>query len=555
MSSRSGEETAASAAIRARPSPLAAPEPIIAMPVSAITVRTSAKSTLMSPGRVMSSAMPCTAPCRTWFADFNASRSVVSGPSTVSSFWFGMVIRESQNLPSSAMPWSAISERLPPSISNGFVTTATVRIPSSFAICATTGAAPVPVPPPMPAVIKSISQPSTSSMMRSRSSIAACRPTSGSAPAPKPLVMLQPICRAVFTLECLSACASVLMHMKSTPSIPLATMWVTALPPPPPTPMTLITALWLYASISSNIVVAPIRRTGWLKLHLSYYRSVSSKVSLEPGAHAIERALRAREPAAFCSGHYVVAGIEQKPHARGINGIAHDVGEPLHLLRHPEAHRHVKHFLGKLDRAFHLGAAAGEHDARGDELLEAASAQLLAHEAKELLIARLDDLGERLAREAPCGAVTDARHFDALVRIGKLRERAGVADLDVFGVLRRRAHRHGNVVRDLVAGDRDHRGVADRAVGEHRKVGRAAADIDEAHSELLLILGQYGKTRGQLLEHHLLHREPAALDALLDVLCGAVGAGDDVDLRLQAHAGHADRIADALLAVDDELLR
>ncbi len=69
--------------------------------------------------------------------------------------------------------------------------------------------------------------------------------------------MLVPICSEVFTLECFSACASVLMHMNSTPSIPLVTMCATALPPPPPTPITLITALWLYASISSNIVVSP----------------------------------------------------------------------------------------------------------------------------------------------------------------------------------------------------------------------------------------------------------------------------------------------------------
>src|ERR1700733_10666519 len=214
-------------------------------------------------------------------------------------------------------------------------------MPSSLAICATTGAAPVPVPPPMPAVMKSMSHPSTSSMMRSRSSIAACRPTSGSAPAPRPLVILQPICRAVFTFECLSACASVLMHMKSTPSMPLETICVTALPPPPPTPMTLISALWLYASISSNIVVAPVNKRGWLKLHLSHYRSVSSKVALEPGAHAIERALGARQPAALGCRQYVVAGIEQEAHARGINWIAHDVGEALHLLRHPQAYRHV----------------------------------------------------------------------------------------------------------------------------------------------------------------------------------------------------------------------
>ena len=31
----------------------------------------------------------------------------------------------------------------------------------------------------------------------------------------------------------------------------------------------------------------------------------------------------------------------------------------------------VEHFLGELDDAFHLRAAAGEHDARGDHLVEA----------------------------------------------------------------------------------------------------------------------------------------------------------------------------------------
>ena len=55
------------------------------------------------------------------------------------------------------MPLSAARARLPPSISKGRVTTATVRMPSSLASCATTGAAPVPVPPPMPAVMNSMS--------------------------------------------------------------------------------------------------------------------------------------------------------------------------------------------------------------------------------------------------------------------------------------------------------------------------------------------------------------------------------------------------------------
>ena len=98
-------------------------------------------------------------------------------------------------------------------------------------------------------------------------------------------------------------------------------------------------------------------------------------------------------------------------------------------------------------------------------------------------------------------------------------------------------------------------GVADGAVGEHGQVGRAAADIDQAHAELLLILGEHGEARGQLLEHHVIDLQSAALDALLDVLRGAVGARDDVHLGLEAHARHADRVADAFLAVDDEFLR
>ena len=104
MSSSKGLEIAASAASRARSSPAAAPEPIMAMPVSDMTVRTSAKSTLIRPGRVISSAMPCTAPCSTVFAALKASSSVVLLPSTDRSFWFGIVISESTYLESSSMP-------------------------------------------------------------------------------------------------------------------------------------------------------------------------------------------------------------------------------------------------------------------------------------------------------------------------------------------------------------------------------------------------------------------------------------------------------------------
>ena len=126
-------------------------------------------------------------------------------------------------------------------------------MPSSFATSATTGAAPVPVPPPMPAVINTMSAPLSNSARRSRSSIAAARPVSGFAPAPRPLVILLPICRVRSAPKPSRACASVLTAMKSTPLTSLLTMCCTALPPPPPTPMTLITAFCGALSTISNI--------------------------------------------------------------------------------------------------------------------------------------------------------------------------------------------------------------------------------------------------------------------------------------------------------------
>ncbi|MCY1174235.1 hypothetical protein D9M73_144290 [compost metagenome] len=172
-SSSSGLRIAASVASRARFGPLAQPVPIIAMPISLITVRTSAKSTLIMPGRLMMSEIPRTAPASTSSALAKADSRLASLPRMVSSFSLGMVINESTLSESMRMPSSAICIRLRPSNGNGRVTTATVRMPISLATSAMIGAAPVPVPPPMPVVMNTMLVPCSTSAMRSRSSSAA----------------------------------------------------------------------------------------------------------------------------------------------------------------------------------------------------------------------------------------------------------------------------------------------------------------------------------------------------------------------------------------------
>ncbi len=104
------------------------------------------------------------------------------------------------------------------------------------------GEAPDPVPPPMPAVTKTMSEPLKISRSSSRLSSAARWPMSGLPPEPKPLVIFSPMRRRWGALASMSAWASVLIEMNSTPWMLSSIMRLTAFCPPPPTPTTLICA-------------------------------------------------------------------------------------------------------------------------------------------------------------------------------------------------------------------------------------------------------------------------------------------------------------------------
>ena len=246
--------------------------------------------------------------------------------------------------------------------------------------------------------------------------------------------------------------------------------------------------------------------------------------------------------------------FEKQAHGGRIAWIAHDVGQTARIHGQAYAHRHVENFLSQFDHALHGRGAAGEHHAGGKEFLEPGFAQHFLHERKQLLDARLYHFGQRLARHHAGRSLADTGHLHHFVRVSQLAQRNAVADLDGFRIRRRRAQGHRNVIGDLVARDRDDRRVADRTMREDRDVGGAAADIDKAHAQVLLVLGEDRARRGQRLEDQVVDFQPAAAHALHDVLRRRHRAGHDVNLYFQPHAGHADRLAHVLLAVDDVLL-
>mmetsp|Transcript_44920 Transcript_44920/g.95562 ORF Transcript_44920/g.95562 Transcript_44920/m.95562 type:complete len:307 (-) Transcript_44920:95-1015(-) len=243
--SSSGDETAASAASRARVLPKPRPMPMSAGPALAITERTSAKSTLIRPGLTTMSEMPVIPWRRISSAREKASCSGTPSGTISSSLSLETTMRMSTCCWSSSIASSAWVMRRRPSKRKGLVTMPTVRHPACFASSATTGAAPEPVPPPMPAVTKIMSTPCTSSSISAAASIAEARPTAGTPPAPRPRAWFLPSCIVASAAEAESAWMSVLQATysrkveRSTPG-PSCTIRLMVLPPPPPTPITLI---------------------------------------------------------------------------------------------------------------------------------------------------------------------------------------------------------------------------------------------------------------------------------------------------------------------------
>ena len=86
-----------------------------------------------------------------------------------------------------------------------------------------------------------MSEPLSSALILSYSSIADWRPSSGFEPEPSPRVTSAPMCSVTWAAHCWRDWRSVLTPMNSTPSIWASTIRFTALTPAPPTPTTRMT--------------------------------------------------------------------------------------------------------------------------------------------------------------------------------------------------------------------------------------------------------------------------------------------------------------------------
>src|SRR3954447_22780750 len=225
--------------------------------------------------------------------------------------------------------------------------------------------------------------------------------------------------------------------MNSTPCTPWSIMWFTALPPAPPTPITLMIGPLTSLSTISNIVVVSLPVVALQKPLVTLQELL--KIALKPLPHPPEHGLERPALTRKLSMLHLRCALEEKPDGGGVARRARHVGEPPLVARQPQAHRHMEDLLAQLHHAVHGRGAARQHHAAREQLLEPGLAQHLLHQREQFLGARLDDLGEGLPRHGARRALANAGHLDQVAGLGELAQRHAVTRLDCLGVGGRRA--------------------------------------------------------------------------------------------------------------------
>src|SRR5690606_23107330 len=266
--------------------------------------------------------------------------------------WFSTTMRASTLSSRRRRPSSALRTRDGPSKEKGVVTTAIARAPISRATSATTGALPVPVPPPMPAVMNTRSEPLSDSAMRSRSSMAAFSPIPGFAPAPRPFVRWSPIWMRSSARLVARTCASVLAATNSTPLRPVSIMRLTALLPPPPRPMTRMTAFSLL------LIAMRSRSPDPATLEEVLYDVPDP---LEPTTTSTQVALPLLTPRHGGGVAAVLLHAEpDQPYRRGVGGTSHHVRQAGYAVGLTYPHGETEAFVRDLVDARHERGPAGD---------------------------------------------------------------------------------------------------------------------------------------------------------------------------------------------------
>src|SRR6266705_1515712 len=270
--------------------------------------------------------------------------------------------------------------------------------------------------------------------------------------------------------------------MNSMPSTLARIMRLTALHPPPPTPMTLIFAgdnsSLKLIRIAFSFDVIPIPLTGWVKLVIPgpLLGPTGRPECLCPGEHRPELGNKIRRALRLCAAR--LCAVQNQADDRGVLGL-------LDLFRHVHQAARLRDANGQVERLLHhfnqpvkARAATGENKARRNLRVKTCAAHFIADQCQKFLGAWLDNVGKHAREDGAWRAITNAGDFNRSVFLKKRGCRTTVMSLDAFGFGDGRAQADREIVCEMVAANGNGSGVPDDSAAVNDKFGSAATDIE-----------------------------------------------------------------------------
>ena len=197
-----------------------------------------------------------------------------------------------------------------------------------------------------------------------------------------------------------------------------------------------------------------------------------------------------------------------------------------------------------------MAASAGDENAFADVVDERFFFELALEQLERLAQPQMNDRVERLALDLFAGKTGIVFQQDRFARQTIAQSDAALLDLQLLRARHRDAQSHRDVVRDVIAADREDAALFHRAIDIQNVIGRAAADIDDERAEIFLMLREHDLRGSERGENDVFHFERQFFHAANRVLNPRAHAVDDVKIRLEFLPEHADRIEHAVLPID-----
>src|SRR5229473_2975672 len=200
-------------------------------------------------------------------------------------------------------------------------------------------------------------------------------------------------------------------------------------------------------------------------------------------------------------------------------------------------------------------AAACQDKSCGDLAVKAGALQIVANQGEQFHGTRLDDVRQHVRKDGPWRPVAHAGNLDRTVFLHECGCGAAIAALDSFRFGDRRAQTDGQIIREVIAANRNGAGVPYHASAENNQFRGAAADVQQAAAEIALVLREARFRGSERLQDRVADEDAGLVRGGDEILRGGDGRSHQVDIDFQPLADHADGVAYAILSIHHEFMR